>query len=387
MPPVTRLPEHQDPSQRAEENSDAVMARGSKHGERRGGRQRGTPNRRSILADRILVAAVAHADASARQLRRILVADRALPGDTRMAIARDLVSKRVARPLPQAGSPIGQSRASQAAAGNQRVKRSGEVHRARLELLWSIARDPTAAERTRRKAAYQATEILLPKVPSRSRWPQPFLPDQFGFAIPPDIAREYRDARRILRLAQLTAGEKKKLANRMALIRARYSPCPSLYCQEQIERDADWLGEIALKRSDGIALTPREDGEEAHRRTRFDCFLHGPEAAARRRCGELSERARTLRLQSQDLSLREQAELRLLQLLHPKPLPHTQPPDEFKYHPFKTQVPDENGMFFPPLRLQWIYPEPPKLPPPDGATLSPDGPKLLEGPPSPPSSG
>ena len=35
------------------------MPRGSKLGERRGGRQRGTPNRRTVLADRILAIASA----------------------------------------------------------------------------------------------------------------------------------------------------------------------------------------------------------------------------------------------------------------------------------------------------------------------------------------
>jgi len=36
------------------------MPRGSKPGTKRGGRKRGTPNRTTILADRILVAAAAH---------------------------------------------------------------------------------------------------------------------------------------------------------------------------------------------------------------------------------------------------------------------------------------------------------------------------------------
>ena len=64
------------------------MPRGSKPGERRGGRQRATPNRRTVLAGKILVAASENPTASRRQLLTILVKDRGLPADIRTAIAR-----------------------------------------------------------------------------------------------------------------------------------------------------------------------------------------------------------------------------------------------------------------------------------------------------------
>jgi hypothetical protein len=64
------------------------MPRGSKPGERRGGRQRATPNRRTVLADRISVAASESPTASRRQLLTLLVKDRGLPADIRMAIGR-----------------------------------------------------------------------------------------------------------------------------------------------------------------------------------------------------------------------------------------------------------------------------------------------------------
>ena len=64
------------------------MPRGSKPGERRGGRQRATPNKRTILADRILAAASEHPSASRHELFAILVKDQALPADIRIAVAR-----------------------------------------------------------------------------------------------------------------------------------------------------------------------------------------------------------------------------------------------------------------------------------------------------------
>ena len=61
------------------------MLRGSRPGERRGGRKRGTPHRRTILRDRILSIGLDHPAASQRAFLLKLVKDRKLPADTRMA--------------------------------------------------------------------------------------------------------------------------------------------------------------------------------------------------------------------------------------------------------------------------------------------------------------
>ena len=64
------------------------MPRGSKPGTKRGGRKRGTPNRRTILADKIFVAAAAHPVAGWQELLSVLMDDQALPADTRLVIAQ-----------------------------------------------------------------------------------------------------------------------------------------------------------------------------------------------------------------------------------------------------------------------------------------------------------
>jgi hypothetical protein len=64
------------------------MPRGSKPGERRGGRQRTTPNRRTVLTNRILAAAAADQAPTAHELVLILAKDQGLAADTRTAIAR-----------------------------------------------------------------------------------------------------------------------------------------------------------------------------------------------------------------------------------------------------------------------------------------------------------
>jgi hypothetical protein len=56
--------------------------------ERRGGRQRATPNKRTMLTDRILATASSNPIASSREILLILVKDQALPAATRIAIAQ-----------------------------------------------------------------------------------------------------------------------------------------------------------------------------------------------------------------------------------------------------------------------------------------------------------
>ncbi len=189
----------------------------------------------------------------------------------------------------------------------------------RSSSLWIIVRDQTVAEKERRKAAYAAAELLLPKVASRSRWPDT-VTDDFGFAIHPNMAREYRDARRTVLLTTLTPREKNRLLHRMALIRARSPcPCPSRYTSKHIEGDLERLNEFAQKRNEKIALTPDEDAEEAHLRARYDSFVYGPEQVARRRRDALVKKARTLHRQGRRLSRRERTEWQFLQLLYPEP--------------------------------------------------------------------
>ena len=51
----------------------------------------------------------------------------------------------------------------------------------------------------RRKAASEAAQYLLPKKPGIKRWWLNAPVDEYGFAITPEIAAEYRDARFELR--------------------------------------------------------------------------------------------------------------------------------------------------------------------------------------------
>ena len=75
------------------------MPRGSKPGERRGGRERATPNKRTVLTNKILAVASGNPNATRHELLLILIKDKALPAGTRMAIARKSFPARTSRAI------------------------------------------------------------------------------------------------------------------------------------------------------------------------------------------------------------------------------------------------------------------------------------------------
>jgi hypothetical protein len=132
------------------------VSRGSKPGKRPAGRKRGTPNRRTVLVDRMLAVADGNQGASARRFIDLITMDKLLPGDTRIAISRN-------------------------SAGALR----------KISSLVSIVQDTAAGPVVRRNAALEVAKVLLPEKPVVKKWGAP--PDEFGFAINPQIAKEYRD--------------------------------------------------------------------------------------------------------------------------------------------------------------------------------------------------
>src|SRR6185437_5415517 len=70
---------------------------------------------------------------------------------------------------------------------------------ARLDVLLSIVRDTKAHPVGRRKAASEAAQQFLPKTPGIKRWWKNAPIDEYGFAITPEIAAEYRNIKINLR--------------------------------------------------------------------------------------------------------------------------------------------------------------------------------------------
>ncbi len=205
------------------------MPRGSKIGERRGGRQRGTPNRRSVLADRILAIASARPTTSACQLVDILVKDQELLADIRMAIAREFLSTGRSRSVGASAVRSSARKRRKAQSTGPRPEPPGNRSLATLDGLLSIAQDTTVATDQRRKAASEAAQHFLPKKPGIRRWWVSAPADEYGFAITPQIAAEYRDIKFELRRSAYSGKAAKLRARMQAILHRLQCPCPSRY--------------------------------------------------------------------------------------------------------------------------------------------------------------
>jgi hypothetical protein len=300
------------------------MPRGSMPGERRGGRTRATPNRRTILADRIMAALDGRSTASPKERLSKLIDDAELPADIRMEVAQNAFSNRV-------GGGRRGPRAIEAPSATSRPVET--MSQATRDALLGIASDPGASAEARRKAAMKLATYFLPMKPVNKRWR--FTEDACGFAINGEIAREYRaldlELRDLKRHPNRDFPEISQrirdLQARLHVIRHRLQcPPPEGYGDKEFSEDCIRLELFARKRDAGIALSPDEDAEEAHCKARFDCYADGPEQTARRRRQHLKaadilfRKGRFLGVgRTAPLSRKERNDLWLLRWLYPAP--------------------------------------------------------------------
>jgi len=329
------------------------MPRGSKPGEHRGGRQHATPNRRTLLTNRILAAAADNTASTVNELVLGLAKDQGLPADIRMAVARKAALF---------GSPRSMHNRSVAANGHgskpetktgpdRDKKRAAIAAKAGLatDLLFSIARDTTAKAAVRRKAASQIAECLLPKnvrgkKPRRGKFP----PDEYGFVVDPELARELCDSQLKLACLKLDkkrtpyafAQEVRKLRVRIEEIqRSLQCPCPSRYGLKQLKNDHERLKIFADRRSQRKLLPLEEDREEARLTARRESFVEGPEIMARRRLDTLQDKKRVAQTGGPRHTAAQETMFRFLALLYPSP-PRPRPSKEMiEAHPFSTDWP------------------------------------------------
>ena len=328
------------------------MPRGSKIGEHRGGRERATPNRRTVLAERILAIASEHPTASASEFIDVLVKDRELPADIRIAIALEFSPAR------------GRSLVAKSSAGRQRKgKTAGEpsapsrnAKLAGLEMLLSIARDTVTHPVQRRKAAAEAAQHFLPKKSGPKRWWNNAPIDEYGFAITPQIAAEYRDLKIKLRSLPQSHGnftaaqEAAELRGRVEAILYRLRcPRPSLYGFDQLADDHRRLVAFARQREAKRPLSEIEDAEEARSKARLDCFAANPECAARLRLNALTDKERAFRRRAgPPLTRKDYVDLRFLRLLYSQEAPPSLDPDmDLGYLPLRDEPFAADGNLYP----------------------------------------
>jgi hypothetical protein len=365
-------------------------------GERRGGRTRATPNRTTILADRIMAVLDGCSMASPKERLSKLINDAGLPADIRMAVAQKTFSdraggvRRARRAKPeirtvgntQRGGPRANEAPSAASPPAETMSRPA------LDALLSIVSDASASAKARRKAAAKLATYFLPRKPVNKRWR--FTTDECGFAINAEIAREYRSIDFELRdLKRHPSRDFPEFAQRIRKLQARIDairqrlqcpppkndgdedairqwpqcPPPKGYGDKEFSEDWIRLELFARKRKAGIALSTEEDAEEAHRNARFDCYREGPEQTARRRRKHLEDADNLFRKNRffkeptpVPLSRKERNDLWLLRWLYP-PLhskSHVSAEDQAEAdanmaidHPFGDEKPAMDGYLYP----------------------------------------
>jgi hypothetical protein len=234
------------------------MLRGSAPGERRGGRTRGTPNRRTILRDRILAIGLDDPAASQHAFLLQLVKDPKLPADIRIAIAPNCFpakrTSRAGRPRALAGSRASVAREALATVGSA-VGSTGSQTAAvipamrdwtpqALDALFGVVQDAGADPKVRSKAALRIAQFLLPKVGKKPK----IIPDEYGFVINPNLASAYRDIKFELwalrgeptRKIPAIAQKIEKLQARVDAVRRRLEmPWPTQYGDKEADNDFD----------------------------------------------------------------------------------------------------------------------------------------------------
>jgi hypothetical protein len=329
------------------------MPRGSKPGERRGGRQRATPNRRTVLTNRIMAAAAASPVPTANELVLVLAKDQALPADTRMAIARKVLLFGPPRSMHSSSAvPNGHRKPPSKPVtknGADRDKGSWEggaiVAKAGLatDLLFAIAQDITADAADRRRAASRIAEFFLPKE-TRGKKPHhgKFPPDECGFIVDPELARELRDSKMKLSCLELErkrtphafAQKARNLHARIEEIwRSLQCLCPSKYGKKQINSDNERLKIFADRRAQRELFSPEEDLEEARRMARRDSYRHGPEVMARTRLMHLRNEKRVAENGGLPITAAQATMFRFLALLYPSSPTPSPSQEEIEAHP------------------------------------------------------
>ena len=213
------------------------MPRGSKPGERRGGRQRGTPNKKTALRDSALAAAATNPDISPLDYLLGIVRDANASSELRFKAAQTT--------LPFVHAKPGSARPGDPAGPAKLIDGTG---------AFTI---DNAVAKALRDAYHRLGELVRKKDP-------------------------------------LSAAELEEESNLRVRIgdRARAIGCPAGYGLKQAQQDNNRLHQLYCKRISppscgGGALPDAEDAEEAQLRARVAAFDESPEGCARRRIRDL----------------------------------------------------------------------------------------------------
>jgi hypothetical protein len=350
--------------------------RGSRPGERRGGRQKGTPNKKTAFRNAVIAARSANENLTPLDVMLAVIRDPQVSLADRVKMALKALPRLHRKPKAgQSGNAIAGSRAATVqsfgtpkdAAGGGTGKDAAATKRdpiggagkkgptasstpppeesqkstagaeeggkcpglMPLDFLLSVIRHPKTPAALQVKVSLATLPYIHPKQSSRPPKPA-VVADRYGFEVDPALAKKLRN--KIARLAQLNRrrsphpGDQKTIqrlhqeANLM--IAALQCPCPSRYNDKAPANDRQRLERLWRKRRSRAKLTPAEDGELARLNARYMAFASGPEARARARIDALRDKDRRFRNGTGPrLGRCERAELRGLATLYPREIP------------------------------------------------------------------
>jgi hypothetical protein len=319
------------------------MPRGSKPGERRGGRARGTPNKKTVLKDAVFYAAAAQPNTSPLDFMLGLMRDPKVPIDVRIDMAVSAAPFVHTRPKGAGPKPLERMAVTSRYEGPAEITirrmdaklssaESGAAAGANLspvDFLLGVMMDPEATPGQRIKAARVATRY-------KHTHPRPeempiIVEDPYGFSFDAAAAKALRDDNvrsfqlrqergRRVRFREILPDPSPEEVKLQARIdeRVKTLQCPAVsgYGHDECNRDQNRLRSLGGKRSwppPNNILTEAEDAEEVHLMARVAAFPALPETLAWKRIHELDSKSRG----AEALSAAERGELEELLKHHP----------------------------------------------------------------------
>jgi hypothetical protein len=332
--------------------------RGSRPGERRGGRQKGTPNKKTAYVRAVMAAHAAQENISPIDLilavmrephvalsQRVKIALKALPHVHAKAKAGQPDELSGDQAKPDNGS-------SSAAQMNANTTPAEKLNHELMPLgfLQSVIRDAKTPAALQIKVAQAILPYIRPKRSVRPKRPA-IVADRHGFAVDRELARKLRNkVARISKLKRRRNPSDQKLIARLNLevdqmTAALQCPCPSDYSMVHAGHDKQRLERLWRKRRSRKKLNAIEDTTLAHINARYMAFALGPEMQNRARLAELKEKERRRsRVEfGPPLTCREQALLSCLSTLYPPKKADCDPEFLAEQSAFSTVDADDDG--------------------------------------------
>jgi hypothetical protein len=256
------------------------MPRGSQPGERRGGRQRGTPNKKTLLKSAAIDAAAINPNVSPLGFLLGLMRNQGLPMALRIDMAATAAPLFHAKPKAVAGNGRSERKRGEdeieLVAKPRSDEGASEEGISPLEFLQSVMTDPTTPPQLRIRAARIAAPFKHGKpIEPAADTAEVISKDKYGFEVDQGFARKLRD----LVIAQwrtwYSQKEDEDLNSRVSELRKKLPRPPMSYGDAQATGDKFRMIEFfadRLTQKHQVKLSAEEDAAISHACFRFLAF-------------------------------------------------------------------------------------------------------------------